>query len=379
MNWGNFSLLRSLSAELASLGEKIERLYYVHPEESLSNMRKFAEGVLVFYFERNGKCVGKYNTLGELIAQLPLNKRRNAQVYPDFKCLLFYGNKAAHFQRDEIKFKQEDIDKCLRSCYEISKWLCLTFNKDKTYPEFSVPTQIDVVERESLEDGWYPYYFRRKLRVARENLVKNKWMDTLYASVGFDSEIKNDLGKFKFGDREIVLMPVALALVSLMLHCACCDSCQAVRRIKHVILRSLNNEYVKYSERESTNNGASHLFASLKKQMASSCTFEKPEDSFCESLFWPDDLIDLDRDFKEKFVDLIVEYPDPIVLRIFLLYLSTLVYMLDNGFVDDLCESHVLNLDKFDDVDRNSLLMADELAKKIFDEYHNLRLCYKFI
>ena len=127
----NFKPLAPYYPELSALGEHCEDLIRDrHYRESVQGMRQFAEGVLktVFRVQDDDEGLGALMRRDDFAIVVP---RKTAA---SFSLLQRYGNKASHFQANdlltsvpyerhyEIRTK-EDAETCLRHGYDIARWL----------------------------------------------------------------------------------------------------------------------------------------------------------------------------------------------------------------------------------------------------------------
>lgn len=140
----NFKPLAPYYPELSALGEHCEDLFRDrHYRESVQGMRQFAEGVLktVFRVTDDDEGVGALMRRDDFAIVVP---RKTAA---SFSLLQRYGNKASHFQVNdlltsvpyerhyEIRTK-EDAETCLRHGYDIARWLLSCRDPSAPYPDF---------------------------------------------------------------------------------------------------------------------------------------------------------------------------------------------------------------------------------------------------
>lgn len=140
----NFKPLAPYYPELSALGEHCEDLFRDrHYRESVQVMRQFAEGVLktVFRVTDDDEGLGALMRRDDFAIVVP---RKTAA---SFSLLQRYGNKASHFQVNdlltsvpyerhyEIRTK-EDAETCLRHGYDIARWLLSCRDPSAPYPDF---------------------------------------------------------------------------------------------------------------------------------------------------------------------------------------------------------------------------------------------------
>lgn len=140
----NFEPLASHDPKLSALGEHCEDLIrYRHYRESIQGMRQFAEGVLktVFRVQDDDEGLGALMRRDDFAIMVP------RKVAGSFSLLQRYGNKASHFQVNdllsalpyerhyEIRTK-EDAELCLRHGYDIARWLLSCRDPSAAYPDF---------------------------------------------------------------------------------------------------------------------------------------------------------------------------------------------------------------------------------------------------
>lgn len=140
----NFQPLAPYYPKLSALGEHCEDLIRDrHLRESVQGMRQFAEGVLktVFRVQDDDEGLGALMRRDDFAIVVP---RKTAA---SFSLLQRYGNKASHFQVNdlltsvpyerhyEIRTK-EDAETCLRHGYDIARWLLSCRDPSAPYPDF---------------------------------------------------------------------------------------------------------------------------------------------------------------------------------------------------------------------------------------------------
>lgn len=140
----NFQPLASHYPKLSALGEHCEDLIRDrHYRESIQGMRQFAEGVLktVFRVQDDDEGLGSLMRRDDFAIVVPRKVARS------FSLLQRYGNKASHFQVNdllasvpyerhyEIRTK-EDAETCLRHGYDIARWLLSCRDPSAPYPDF---------------------------------------------------------------------------------------------------------------------------------------------------------------------------------------------------------------------------------------------------
>lgn len=140
----NFQPLAPYYPKLSALGEHCEDLIRDrHYRESVQGMRQFAEGVLKTAFRVQDDDEG----LGALMRRDDFAIVVPRKVAGSFSLLQRYGNKASHFQINdlltslpyerhyEIRTK-EDAELCLRHGYDIARWLLSCKDPSALYPDF---------------------------------------------------------------------------------------------------------------------------------------------------------------------------------------------------------------------------------------------------
>lgn len=140
----NFQPLAPYYPKLSALGEHCEDLIRDrHYRESIQGMRQFAEGVLKTAFRVQDDDEG----LGALMRRDDFAIVVPRKVAGSFSLLQRYGNKASHFQVNdllasvpyerhyEIRTK-EDAELCLRHGYDIARWLLSCKDPSAAYPDF---------------------------------------------------------------------------------------------------------------------------------------------------------------------------------------------------------------------------------------------------
>ena len=140
----NFEPLASHYPKLSALGEHCEDLIRDrHYRESVQGLRQFAEGVLktVFRVQDDDEGLGALMRRDDFAIVVP------RKVAGSFSLLQRYGNKASHFQVNdllsalpyerhyEIRTK-EDAELCLRHGYDIARWLLSCRDPSAAYPDF---------------------------------------------------------------------------------------------------------------------------------------------------------------------------------------------------------------------------------------------------
>lgn len=140
----NFQPLAPYYPKLSALGEHCEDLIRDrHYRESVQGMRQFAEGVLktVFRVQDDDEGLGALMRRDDFAIVVP------RKVAGSFSLLQRYGNKASHFQVNdllsalpyerhyEIRTK-EDAELCLRHGHDIARWLLSCRDPSASYPDF---------------------------------------------------------------------------------------------------------------------------------------------------------------------------------------------------------------------------------------------------
>lgn len=140
----NFQPLAPYYPKLSALGEHCEDLIRDrHYRESVQGMRQFAEGVLktVFRVRDDDEGLGALMRRDDFAIVVPRKVARS------FSLLQRYGNKASHFQVNdllsalpyerhyEIRTK-EDAELCLRHGHDIARWLLSCRDPSASYPDF---------------------------------------------------------------------------------------------------------------------------------------------------------------------------------------------------------------------------------------------------
>lgn len=140
----NFQPLAPYYPRLSALGEHCEDLIRDrHYRESVQGMRQFAEGVLktVFRVQDDDEGLGALMRRDDFAIVVPRKVARS------FSLLQRYGNKASHFQVNdllsalpyerhyEIRTK-EDAELCLRHGHDIARWLLSCRDPSASYPDF---------------------------------------------------------------------------------------------------------------------------------------------------------------------------------------------------------------------------------------------------
>lgn len=139
----NFQPLAPYYPKLSALGEHCEDLIRDrHYRESIQGMRQFAEGVLKTAFRvQDDEGLGALMRRDDFAIVVP------RKVAGSFSLLQRYGNKASHFQVNdllasvpyerhyEIRTK-EDAETCLRHGYDIARWLLSCRDPSAPYPDF---------------------------------------------------------------------------------------------------------------------------------------------------------------------------------------------------------------------------------------------------
>lgn len=139
----NFQPLAPYYPKLSALGEHCEDLIRDrHYRESVQGMRQFAEGVLKTAFRvQDDEGLGALMRRDDFAIVVP------RKVAGSFSLLQRYGNKASHFQINdlltslpyerhyEIRTK-EDAETCLRHGYDIARWLLSCRDPSAPYPDF---------------------------------------------------------------------------------------------------------------------------------------------------------------------------------------------------------------------------------------------------
>lgn len=139
----NFQPLAPYYPKLSALGEHCEDLIRDrHYRENIQGMRQFAEGVLKTAFRvQDDEGLGALMRRDDFAIVVP------RKVAGSFSLLQRYGNKASHFQVNdllasvpyerhyEIRTK-EDAELCLRHGYDIARWLLSCRDPSAPYPDF---------------------------------------------------------------------------------------------------------------------------------------------------------------------------------------------------------------------------------------------------
>lgn len=140
----NFQPLAPYYPKLSALGEHCEDLIRDrHYRESVQGMRQFAEGVLktVFRVQDDDEGLGALMRRDDFAIVVP---RKTAA---SFSLLQRYGNKASHFQVNDLPVSvpyerhyeirtKEDAETCLRHGYDIARWLLSCRDPSAPYPDF---------------------------------------------------------------------------------------------------------------------------------------------------------------------------------------------------------------------------------------------------
>lgn len=140
----NFKPLAAHYPKLSELGGHCEDLIRDrHYRESVQGMRQFAEGVLKTIFRVTDDDEG----LGALMRRSDFAVVVPRKTAASFSLLQRYGNKASHFQINDlvasVPYKRhyevrtkEDAETCLRHGYEIARWLLANKDPSARYPDF---------------------------------------------------------------------------------------------------------------------------------------------------------------------------------------------------------------------------------------------------
>lgn len=140
----NFKPLAAHYPKLSELGGHCEDLIRDrHYRESVQGMRQFAEGVLKTVFRVTDDDEG----LGALMRRSDFAVVVPRKTAASFSLLQRYGNKASHFQIDDLLASvpyerhyevrtKEDAETCLRHGYEIARWLLANKDPSARYPDF---------------------------------------------------------------------------------------------------------------------------------------------------------------------------------------------------------------------------------------------------
>lgn len=140
----NFKPLAANYPKLSELGEHCEDLIRDrHYRESVQGMRQFAEGILKTVFRVTDDDEG----LGALMRRSDFAVVVPRKTAASFSLLQRYGNKASHFQIDDLLASvpyerhyevrtKEDAETCLRHGYEIARWLLANKDPSARYPDF---------------------------------------------------------------------------------------------------------------------------------------------------------------------------------------------------------------------------------------------------
>lgn len=140
----NFKPLAAHYPKLSELGGHCEDLIRDrHYRESVQGMRQFAEGVLKTIFRVTDDDEG----LGALMRRSDFAVVVPRKTAASFSLLQRYGNKASHFQINDLVASvpyerhyevrtKEDAETCLRHGYEIARWLLANKDPSARYPDF---------------------------------------------------------------------------------------------------------------------------------------------------------------------------------------------------------------------------------------------------
>lgn len=140
----NFKPLAAHYPKLSELGGHCEDLIRDrHYRESVQGMRQFAEGVLKTVFRVTDDDEG----LGALMRRSDFAVVVPRKTAASFSLLQRYGNKASHFQINDLLASvpyerhyevrtKEDAETCLRHGYEIARWLLANKDPSARYPDF---------------------------------------------------------------------------------------------------------------------------------------------------------------------------------------------------------------------------------------------------
>lgn len=139
----NFQPLAPYYPKLSALGEHCEDLIRDrHYRESVQGMRQFAEGVLKTAFRvQDDEGLGALMRRDDFAIVVP------RKVAGSFSLLQRYGNKASHFQANDLPVSvpyerhyeirtKEDAETCLRHGYNIARWLLSCRDPSAPYPDF---------------------------------------------------------------------------------------------------------------------------------------------------------------------------------------------------------------------------------------------------
>lgn len=145
----NFKPLAPYYPELSALGEHCEDLFRDrHYRESVQVMRQFAEGVLKTVFRvRDDEGMGALMRRDDYKVVVP------RRIAPSFSALHKHGNKASHFQVNDVLSSvpyerhydlatKEKAESCLYDGYLIARWLLACKDPSVVYPDFQSLTAV---------------------------------------------------------------------------------------------------------------------------------------------------------------------------------------------------------------------------------------------
>ncbi len=144
----NFSLLASLSPELAKLGFRAECYFPDDPNTALLKLRQFGERLAQELVARLGLAVNdQADTQLDLIRKLDQSGAINSEVKQLFHSLRRCGNEAAHELHSEHKTALEN----LKVARQLGIWFYRTFREPNYAPGPFIPPQVRESEEDSLK------------------------------------------------------------------------------------------------------------------------------------------------------------------------------------------------------------------------------------
>lgn len=365
-----FENLKPISVDLYNVGRKVEILFYTHPEESLANMRKFAEGALIYYLQRVSKRSTHYSGLGELLNEFVFTKYFDRVIYSDFKAIQHTANASIHFTSNQKPITIEDINKNFRCCYNIAKWLYEFVTKEKDFPEFTLPNKYFVIQENTINHNWFSYYLQRRVQIERQDAASKKWISILSASCGHkQTEHLNQsnliLELISKHSINHIILAICLITIKLFLNANNSDLIKA--KLCKLVLHSIDNDAVRYAQSALKNEDSKRIMENVRFLISSDSFFDinlinSILNTYCKGVNANSEAyVNFYRYLVEKhLLNLTAEF----VFNLYARYLQAMVGLLSKGII----EAWLNNQSFLPYIEDGDIDLAGQIACEIYPE-----------
>lgn len=334
-----FEKLKPISVDLYNVGCKVEILFYTHPEESLANMRKFAEGVLIYYLRRVNHKPASYNGLGELLNEFAFTRHFDRTVYGDFKAIQHTANATIHFTLNQKPITTDNLNKNFQSCYNIAKWLYEFITKKSDFPEFSLPNKHFIIQQQTINNNWFSYYLQRRVQAERQDAASKKWINILSSSFGqkqpeYSNQRNLVLELISKHSLNHVILSICLITIKLFLDTNNADLTKS--RLCKLIFLSIDNDAVRYAQSALKYDDSKELLENVRFFISSDPSFDINSINSTLNTYsknqalYPEAYVKFYRNFVEKHL---LNLTPEIVFNLYVRYLQAMAGLLSKGII----------------------------------------------